>query len=569
MKKKIWMFLMALCTSSILGACGSDKTSGADTGTTNSGTESSTSQTNTSNTTQDGVTNINWFLSTGVVPSTWNTDQYVMKTITEKTGVTVSATTPADDADTKLNLMIVNGDLPDIITLTNETLIKDMIDADLVWSIEEFFQTYLPEAEIINGKFPDDVKESVNTKFGGWYSIPSHILSADNREIWGNNSETGDIWLSADYRENGGVLFNKTIMDELGIKEEDLTTETKVLEAFEKVKQANLQVDGANVMVFLADGNSYNGGNWQSNGGALGTLAQFFGSMQFDGEGNFQSNYFNDSFKHAVQFMNTCAQKGYINANDFTMDRAAREAACRSGRVFCFIGNTADTGFSEAGEWCSPGIIFSDGGETPTQASSSNVGSGWLQTFIYKKTKNPEAVASFLSYMTSNEGLLTWNYGDPATDYTEDEFGLIRRTEAGQEKADSAAVSGVGAFWAFCNQNFDRLHIDPRTDVGLILQCKRGAVEGNYIYDNAILTLPANYIEGNVDMNNIKNEIDSFVKTELVTIILNAKDSDFDIMYKNFTDKLETLRIKELDEYINTAVQENVKTYGYSLKAVN
>jgi len=569
MKKRLSLILTVVLLSSFLTGCGSG--SGNETGTDRSSSNSEKQTVNQSSggENEESITDISWYLSTGVVPSTWNTDQYVMRTITEAAGVTISATTPADDADTKLNLMIVNGNLPDVLTLTNETLINDMIEADLVWSIEEFFQTYLPDSNLINGQFPEDIKNALISKFGGWYSIPSHILSIENREIWGDNEETGDIWRSADYRENGGVIFNKTIMDELGISEEDLTTESKVLEAFEKVKLANLEVGGASVMIFLADGNVYNGGSWESNGGALGVLSAFFGSMQFDADGNFQSNYYNNSFRHAVEFLNVCARNGYINANDFTMDRAAREAACRAGRVFCFMGNTADTGFADAGEWCSPGIIFSDGGETPTQGSSSNVGTGWLQTFIAKDTKNPEAVAQFLAYMTSNEGLLTWNYGDPTTDYTEDEFGLIKRTEAGQEKADNASVTGVGAFWAFCNQNFDRLHIDPRTDIGLILQCKRGDTEGNYIYDNAILTLPASYIESNSDMNNIKLEIETYAKTELISIILNATENSFDTMYQSFVDKLNALGLQELDEYVNIAVQNNANEYGYSLKAVN
>ena len=111
-----------------------------------------------------------------------------MGQITEKTGVTISADIPAEDADTKLNLLIASGQLPDIITTTNSTLIKDMIDADLVWPLQEFFETYLPDSHIINdsnASFPEDIKEQLILRDGDWYSFPSHILSAENREKWG------------------------------------------------------------------------------------------------------------------------------------------------------------------------------------------------------------------------------------------------------------------------------------------------------------------------------------------------------------------------------------------------
>ena len=82
------------------------------------------------------TTDIAWFLNVGVVPSTWNQDYYVMRHITEETGVTVTATTPADDADTMQNLMIFNGSPPPAITTTISPLLKDMVDAGLVRPLE-------------------------------------------------------------------------------------------------------------------------------------------------------------------------------------------------------------------------------------------------------------------------------------------------------------------------------------------------------------------------------------------------------------------------------------------------
>jgi putative aldouronate transport system substrate-binding protein len=514
------------------------------------------------------TTEISWFLSVGVVPGKWDTSQYVMKKITEATGVTVTSTTPADDADTKLNLMIVNGDLPDIITFTNGTLIRDLIDAGLVWSVEEFFNAYLPESHFVSGGFPNDIKQSLIARDGGWYAIPSHILSQDNREIWGLNDATRELWLSTDYRENRGVIFNKTIMDDLGITEEDVQTESGVLAAFEKVKNANLTVDGASVYTLLANGKNFSGG-WQSDGGTTGTLALFFGGMPVDSAGNYQSLYYSSQYKRGIEFLNICGQRGYLEPNQFTLDDAASEAACRTGRVFCFIGNTANTGFAYAGEWYTPGPILSDGGESPVLGVTTTVGRGWLQTFIAKDTKKPEAVARFLEYMSTEEGLMTWVYGEPGVDYVENEYGLLTATEEGRNHADNASVTGLGAFWAFANQNFDQRYMDPSNDGGIVPQCAFGTHEKTVVYNSTALELPSGYMEANPDMVAITTEILTYAQTELANIILQADENTFESRYQAMLDQLNTLGLPEVDAYINEAVQKNYETFGYRLQAIN
>lgn len=517
---------------------------------------------------------ISWFIVTGVVPSSWDQSQYVMKTITEKTGVTVSATTPADDADTKLNLMLVNGNLPDIVTLTNETLIRELIEADLVWDMQTFFETYLPDSHLINGGFPGDIKNMLVARDGDWYSLPSHIISPENREIWGLNPTTEELWLSTDYREGRGVIFNKDIMDELGITEEDVQTESGLLAALEIVKNANLTVDGASVYPLLADGNNFNGNGWQSSSGSVGTLTWMFGGMPVDEDGNWQTLYHTDEFIHALKFLNECATRGYVDANQFTLDRAAREAACRAGRVFCFIGHTSDTGFYDKAnngfEFYTPGVILSDDGKKPVLGKDGTVGRGWLQNFVAKDTENPEAVAKFLDFMTSEEGLRLWNYGEPGVDFEITADNLVVRTDEGSHKANNAAVTGVGAFWAFCNQNFDQKYMDPSVDYGIQPQCAFGANPETLKYNSAPFdNLPGGYLESNTDMLAVSNEIKTYAGTELANIILTATEDDFDARYAAFFAQLEALRLPELESYINEAVQANYETMGFTIKPLN
>lgn len=582
-RKKILTIFMSLCMAVGLVACGGTADqAGADAipDAAESGqrdqeeNETSAQEKEAQTSASNGKTvNLEWFMSAGAVPQTWDTSQYVMGQITEKTGVTISADIPAEDADTKLNLLIASGQLPDIITTSNTTLIRDMIDADLVWPMQEFFETYLPDSHVIDGQneaFPEDIKEQLILRDGGWYSFPSHILSAENREKWGLPAATEELWKSTDYRSNNGVIFNKTIMDDLGITEKDVSTESGLMAAFEKVKNANLEVNGGKITILLANGKSFNGNNWMSDGGALGTLSNFFGAMPFDSNGTYQALYRAEGFWHALKFLNNCANKGYLDANQFTMDDAAIEAECRSGRVFCYLGNTASTGFAFEGEWYTPGVVLSDGGEKPVLGINQKVGTGWLQNFVSKDTKNPEAVARFIDYMSSKEGLLLWNYGEPEVDWVYTEDGLAIRTEEGTEKFNNSNVTGIGAFWAFCNQNFDQSIMDPSNDGGIVPQCAYGAHPDTYVYDSQALELPSGYIEGNEEMNAISIEVKNYASTQLADMILHAIDEeDLNARYQEFNEQLDKLGLAELESYVNETVQNSFKELGYSLKAVN
>ena len=68
----------------------------------------------------------------------------ITKRVTEETGVTPIAIYPPDSTGQRLNLMIASGDLPDIINRGTVQHINDLIDADLIYDIEELSRTEAP-----------------------------------------------------------------------------------------------------------------------------------------------------------------------------------------------------------------------------------------------------------------------------------------------------------------------------------------------------------------------------------------------------------------------------------------
>ena len=205
-------------------------------------------QTNTTET-------ITWFINRSALPSNWNLDESIFKEITAATGVTCEFIIPAEDPDTKLNLLMVSGQMPDIITTSNRDLIAEMTNSDMVWDLDEFFQMYMPEAHLLID-FAADQKDAMIKQDGGWYGYPSHIISAGQQEIYGYpTQEIADYYEAAKYDYNFGIYFFKEYVDQLGIDVNTIKTEDQLLDVLAQITAANLTSEtGASVYTMMTDG---------------------------------------------------------------------------------------------------------------------------------------------------------------------------------------------------------------------------------------------------------------------------------------------------------------------------
>ena len=62
--------------------------------------------------------------------------------ITEQTGVAINYMVPDDNGDSRLSLMMINGKLPDIISVSDTNMIRHLIESGEVWKIEELIDVY-------------------------------------------------------------------------------------------------------------------------------------------------------------------------------------------------------------------------------------------------------------------------------------------------------------------------------------------------------------------------------------------------------------------------------------------
>lgn len=591
MKRIIALILCCTLVGLCLGGCGSDGENGnttakedgsaAQTENAGAGEEEADSEDGSSVSAkteydESEYRNIDWFLSASPIPAPWNLDMALMAEISRRTGAIMNADIPAQDADTKLNLLMVNGNLPDVISITNSTLYSELINSGQVWDIQEFFETYLPDAKFINGGFPEDIKNKLVDRDGGWFAIPSNIISEDNAAIWPCADETKEYWEGMGVANQFTWVVNRQIMEECGISEEALVTEEGLLEAIRKVKDMNVtNADGAKVYPFMIHGADF----WAYTTTAINNL---FGAMPVDAEGNCQSEYYSESFKDGYEFLNQCYREGLLDPNIMTMDEATIVAMMGDDRVFCYMGGTAANDMVERKivdsegnatndyVYFCPGVIEWESGYTPAIGVDRTVGTGWIQTFISKDCKEPEAIARFIDFMMMDEeGLTLWNYGIEGQHWNRNERGLIERTEEGQKDFDNMATTGIGAFWLFFNQDYERMVSDITNDIDEVASAVVGRDERTLIYDTSVFNLPTGYIETGSSYDVTGIEVRNYVPQQLAKMVMAEDDAQFEQLYQEFIAQLDKLGQKELDAYKNEAIQKNYETYGYSLKAIN
>lgn len=512
---------------------------------------------------EDSVTTLEWFMDYSALPSKWNMDEPVFAGITEATGVQCNFNIPAEDAGTKLNLLMISGKLPDIITTSDGTLMAEMISSGLVWDLEELLKTYVPDSHLFTD-FPADLMSNIKDRDGGWYTFPSHMNSEDYESIWGYcDEETARYYQATKYDNRNGIFLRKQYIDQLGIDISAIKTEQDLMNVLDQFDKAGLTNDsGASVYTLMTNGDNT---VWYTMDGII---RNTFGAMNVDDEGNYQSIYYSDEYRDGASFLNHCAQKGWLTETQLIMDEETLVSLANSGRVACYIG--AFTTLGSAADinevWVSPGAILPDSGATPVMPYSAGMYTGWLNTMVSKNTADPAACARFIDYMTSREGMLLHMYGVEGTDYNWDNTCLIR-TAVGSEKIEDG-VSGIWGFYAFQDAYFPR-SVEHKTLEKMPPTISYSLTPEVVVYDASLFDIPAGYVEDNDDMSFIKTEVTNYVDANLPKVLLAADDAAFEAQYDAFLDAITNLGCKDYDAYLNVKVQENCQKQGVELKSIN
>ncbi len=489
-------------------------------------------------------------------PPAWDiSEDSITGKISEKTGVQLNTVVPSQDADFRLKIMMTNDELPDLISVTDSTVISQLATSDKVWKLDEFLEKYKPDSHLLKD-FPEDLKKEMIRRDGAWYALPSHMNSEEAREYW----KQDEFWTNyQNYSDNNAIIWNKKLLEEFQLNTEQLQTEEEVLSAFAHVLGRKNE-DGNDVIPLLIDGKSFQDPTMRY-------LEGTFGAEWVDDDGNYRDIILQPQTKEALAFLNTSMQKGYITSNQLTMENTEIKERMAKGNVFCFIGNVANTGIDNS-QWISTGVVLSGDGSIPIMGKEKRA-SGWMSTFVSKSCSQPEKLAEFLDYMTSEEGMMTWYYGEKGEDYTQGEDGKYYRTKQGKKRYDDREL---GIWWMFENLAWERsvqgMPQQEKEDMYQVMG-QYGSNSQTVIYDASLLPTTADALRDDKSAKEMQSEITSW-KEDCITRIVLAEDDDiFETEYEKMIQGLYERGIEQLDEIKNKAYQEKCRIYGESIEKVN
>lgn len=490
-------------------------------------------------------------------PPEWETrEDTITGKITKETGVALDTTVPPQDADNQVRLMLANDNLTDLVCVTNETTISQIVSSGKFWNLEEFFQKYLPDAQILKN-FPNDVKQRLVKRDGGWYSYPSHLAVGEVTEIWKASSECYEDMVR--YACNSGIIWNKELLEELGLEVEELRTEEQVLAAFEKAVQGSEGRKNPIIPIML-DGQNY----WDH---SLAFFLGTFGAEPVDAKGNYIDPILQPEAKEALAYLNQIVRKGYFQAERLALSNAQIRQLIVGGNVLCFVGNTANLDM-DTRDWVSSGPILPSSGKHPVYGREEQVSLGWINTFISKSCEHPQELAEWMDYMISPKGRFMWKFGEEGVHY-EMEDGLVKMTEEGKRAKRDYGNTGVDAWWMFHNTAWERSVLAPYEEgsteaADTQLRVAYGKAKESRKYNKSLLQMSLG--EGD---QGLEAEVQSYKEKQLPKVILAEDDERFEQEYQILMDGLKSCGIEELDAEKNKQYQKNCQEQEDRIAKVN
>lgn len=328
---------------------------------------------------------LTWFVGASWYPYTWG-DSLVSKNITEKTGVNVEIVTPTGDVNEELSLMMISGDLPDLISLGSwETSYNKLYEGGYVYSLNELADQYDPYFyQVVDGSIIKwHTKED-----GNLYCVPNDAYGEEQMAQTGMTAATQTF------------LVRKDLYEEMGSP--DMTTPEGFLEALRQLKENYSTYKGVDITPFYAQGGS---------GYGLSTFLQNFLAVPYEKDGKIYDRTTDPDYVEWLKTLRQAYEEGLIGI-DYLVDSDDQVTEkANNGQYFCMLREWS--GMQEANTILAQSenpdsyYIAVDGpsgknGDAPLIFPGSL--DGWMSCFISKSCENPDRAIAFLTYMCSEEG---------------------------------------------------------------------------------------------------------------------------------------------------------------------
>ena len=408
---KALILTFVLCSSSLLGSCSlSEEPECA----VEEGTEN----------TLDWYVNYSWFTAD------WG-ENSVSREISRITGTDIEFVTPSGSETEKLNALIAQDSLPDLVTLGWwEPQINSEDIGEYFYPLNELADMYCPEFYENAGKAQLD-----------WYTKQD-----GNIYCYPNSSVSPSDYIESGEVSNQTFLVRKDIYEAIGSP--DMTTEEGFASAVKAAEEMFPETDGGSLIPIGFHEFDDKGCD------SLGAYLMNFLAVPYEKDGSFYDRQTDEEYIKWLKVFRRLCSEGYITSDVFTDKRIQMEEKILDGRYFCLFYQQTDIAEVQKQIYANdPERIYiavdgpknSSGDDHILPGGTIN---GWTVTLVSRNCSDPERAIKLISFLISEEGQRLTYLGCEGEDYSFDSSGkpvLSEKTAALLNSDYPGYVRRVGA----------------------------------------------------------------------------------------------------------------------------
>ncbi|MDD3279260.1 MAG: extracellular solute-binding protein [Lachnospiraceae bacterium] len=493
---------------------------------------------NTTPTSLEYYVNFSWF--------SLDWDDKTSERVTEKTGVDLNLSKPVTDDGQKLSMMIAGNQLPDLMTVDkNDAALQQMIEADMLWSIDDLIAEYAPQMKDI---LPKELLQNYRAEDGKTYQLTTWVQ--------------GEAWQKAAEEYNQLVGTNQPMIairsdyyDEIGRPE--IKNIDDFMDALKQIQEKHPDKIG----FYPADG-----GMSASNFASSASLSYYGIEMGLSSDYNITEDgsvewvVRDDAFKTPMEYLNKMYLEGLLTKDPFVDTKDVAKSKIEQGDMISYSWTISD-GTKVPADNPDTSYEILPPFETYKQVRT---GTGWLATVVPKTCKEPERAIQLLEYMASAEGHADISWGIEGEEYTSVEDGANWHAVDGKpvllegyvkdKNADWGGVAsrdGLGEYWLACNELLWNLAWWDDTNEEMK---KYNDWFGDYVVYQPELDIQAPSPESEEGI--IKQKAYNLLQEYSVKMVFTE---DFEAAYDEFLSKVDSLGMDQVEAYWTEEYKGNMK----------
>lgn len=516
----------------------------------------------------DESVTIDWYVDTASFQySDFGSDK-ISRIIKEKTGVNVNFTAPVDNDGQYLSNLISSGSLPDVVTVSAYTAVKDrMCTQGYVYPIDELAKRWAPT--LIN-RIEKDIHAYYELSDGNIYGLPSHSYSEEyitDDYAYGPNGGflvRKDLyeWYVGKYpntdvmSKEGFYSMVKTVTETFGYTG---TKKPEPVDGIERVRNMN----GILLDQFNSEGNK-----------SVEWLSQYFAAPFEDADGNYVDTRTTAQYKEALEFLNRAYNDGLISQSNLDYNQSEIGGRIANGAAFCTMVTAQDyqasfiAAYNKGNGFEYIPIIFTNAaGDDPILQDLT--GYGYMFNMITTNAKRPDLIIKLFDFLWSNEGQILCNFGIEGetfsyTDSSKKEMDFTDLYKTMKSEGTLWDIYGVERMWLFVKSGYTtplKPHNAYTKDFLYVENLKRPLINVSYMYN--VAWPPVNSQDENYNSIINKEYSVDMVWAENLTSIVSASPSEFQAAYDGLMRDMNSRGLSKVVNFKNPAYKQFREKLGY------